>query len=335
MRKSILGIEIGSSTIKLIEVTRKAATITIEKFSVLDTPKGSIQDGVIDQLESIRQVISKEIKKKQYRAKQVVAVVDSSNIIIRRTIINQMPEKAIRQLLEIKTDEYLPVEKENYQIDFRVLRELDEEGVNKNEILLVAAPNEVIVPIAKLIKDLKLQPILISIPSEALGNVFGVEKRMIYEALDDLLVLDIGGKSTTATVISRGQAILTRSINFGVDSINDAINENGGSEKVAATSKDEQHLLDIIRPQIEYSIISELERILQFYYSTFENRPIKKIYLVGGGANIKGVRTYIRDAFNIPAEKLSCFSTVVENSGIEFEPYHRFFVNILGAINGL
>ncbi len=334
MPRSILGLEIGSTNIKIIETVKKGVTLNVQKFSLLNTPTDCINNGVISNMEPIRKVIAEELKAKHYKARQVVVIVQSSNIIIRNAVMDKQPEKVVRQLLEIKTEDYLPVERGQYQIDFKVTNEFEEDGVVKNKLLLVAAPNAVILPAASLVKSLKLAPILISIPSEALANVFNAHSRMIYEGLKNVMVLDIGGKATTATIISEEEAVLTRMIDFGVESINEIINEAGLSQKVQGEAE-EDYLAGIIRPQVEYNIVSEVERVLQFYYSSYNAGLVKKIYLTGGGASIKGIRGYIRDALNIPTEKLTRFDTVTENHGIEFESYARFFVNILGAINGL
>lgn len=334
MARSILGLEIGSSNIKLIEVVKKGITIDVQKFSLLNTPTDCINNGVISNIDSIRKVIAEELRLKHYKAKQAVVIVQSSNIIIRNAVMDKQPEKVIRQLLEIKTEDYLPVERGQYQIDFKVTSEFEESGVTKNKLLLVAAPNAVVLPVASLVKSLKLSPILISIPSEALGYVFNANSRMIYEGVKNVMVLDIGGKSTTATIVSEEEAILTRMIDFGVEHINEIISESGIAQKVQGEAE-EDYLAGIIRPEIEYNVVSEVERILQFYYSSYSSGIVKKIYLTGGGASIKGIRGYIRDALNIPTEKLTKFDTVVDNRGIEFDSYARFFVNILGAINGL
>lgn len=335
MSECIMGIEIGSSNIKIIETTKKAATLTVQRFSIIDTPTESIANGVINNVSAIQKVIGEEISSKKYKAKKVVAVVQSNGILIRNAVMEKQPEKVIREILDLRTEEYLPVDKEQYQIDFKVVREYEDDEGTKNELLLVAAPNSVVLPVAAMIKELKLIPIMISIPSEALGNVFGERTRMIYENVGNVVILDIGGKSSTVTVIADDQAVLTRNINFGVESINRSIEEAYIEDQSQDEEAYNQRIANVIRPQIEYNIIAELERILQFYYSNYNKGNIKKIYLIGGGANIKGMRAYIRDALNIPTEKLSEFNTVIESPGIEFEPYRRFFVNILGAINGL
>lgn len=334
MPGSILGLEIGSSTIKIIEVIKKGTALIVKNFSLLPTPEDCIHNGVISNAEMLRSVIEEELRKKKYKSKKVVAIIQSNGIIIRNAIMDPYPDKAIKQLLEIKTQDYLPVETSQYQIDYRIMNAIEEEGRIKNKLLLVAAPNTVILPVANLIKSLKLTPVLISIPSEALTNMFNPKKPMIYEETGNVLVLDIGSKSTTVTVIEEGEALLTRMINFGVTSIDQSIKEEEIGPQTGGDDLEEL-LTHIIKPQIEYNIVSEIERILQFYYSSYNGGLIKKIYLIGGGATIKGIREYMREALNIPTERLTKFDTVVEGPGIEFEEYAKFYVNLLGAINGL
>ena len=334
MATSLMGIEIGNTNIKIIEAVKRGATLMVKRFSLLQTPNDCINNGVISNIDPIKKVIAEELKVKRYKAKKVVVVVQSSNIIIRNVIMEKQPEKIIKQLIEIKTEEFLPIERGQYQIDFKIIGEVEEEGVVKNKLMLVAAPNAVVLPVASLMKSLRLIPLSITIPSEALQSVFHSQTRMIYETVGNVLVLDIGGKSTTATIITGDEACLTRMIEFGVENLSEKVNEAQMSLAKADEEQDE-YFARVIRPQIEYNIVSEVERILQFYYSSYGNGVIKKIYLTGGGANIKGIRGYMRDALNIPTEKISHIDSITEAPGVEFENYARFFINSLGAINGL
>lgn len=340
MAGNIIGIEVGSSTIKLIEVTKKAATLKVENFSLIKTPKDCITNGIITRMEPVYDSIAKELAAKGYKARKTVLVIQSNHIIIRNAVVDKQPEKVIKQLIAIRPEEYLPVEASQYQIDFKVVKEFEEEGVSKQEITLVAAPNNIVLPMVNLVESLKLTPLMISIPSEALVKAFGTQQRIVHDTEGSVLVIDIGGKSTTVTIISKDQSILTRMIEFGGDMINDTLNNSYTNPDESTMTEDakkeyEEYLKELIKPQIEYNIIAELERILQFYYSRFENSPIKKVYLIGGGANIKGIKTYIRDSLNMQVKKLNEFSTVIDKPEIGFEPYRRFFVNILGAINGI
>ena len=197
MAGNMIGIEIGSSNIKLIEVTKKAATLKVENFSLLNTPKDCVINGVIAQMEPIYEIIAKELITKGYKAKKAVIVIQSNHIIIRNAIIDKQPEKIIKQLIAIRPEEYLPVDTSQYQIDFKISKEFQEAGVDKQELLLVAAPNNIVILMVNLVESLKLTPIRISIPSEALAKAFGSHTRIVHDTGENALVIDIGGKSTT------------------------------------------------------------------------------------------------------------------------------------------
>lgn len=344
MAKKILGIEIGSSTIKLIEVKKKGTVLVVEKFSLMKTPKDCVQDGVMTNIEPIYNIISKEIKEKRYQAKKAVVLLQSTTIIIRNLVVDTRPEKVIKQILAIKPEEYLPVEQGQYQIDFKILDSGVYEQDGRMEMLLVAAPNNIVLHTLNLVESLKLKPIRMTIPSEALVNVFGEGTQIEGVSEENVLVLDIGWKSTTATIISRGQAVLTRIIDFGTYAVDDMMNHSlrdsfmqkgEGASPEELRAEYDAYLQELIRPQIEYSIIAEVERILQFYYSRFDNRPIQKIYFMGGGAEIQGLQFYIKELLNIETESIHYLSTVIGRKAIGFKPYMRFFINILGAVKGV
>lgn len=334
MATSLMGIEIGNTNIKIIETVKQGTTLMVRRFSLLQTPSACIDNGTIINSDPIKKVIADELKAKKYKAKKVVVVIQSSDIIIRNIIMEKQSEKIIEQLIELKTEDFLPIERTQYQIDFKIIGEVEEEGEIKNKLMLVAAPNGVVLPMVRLMKSLRLIPISMTIPSEALQSIFDLQGYVIYERKDHILILDFGGKFTTVTIIANGVVCLTRMIEFSVESLNEKLNE--AQLGILKLQKEEEtYFAEVIMPQIEYNIVSELERILQFYYSNDENNSIEKIYLIGGGANIRGVREYIGDALNISVEKVDHLDLITEIPDIGFEDYTRFFVNVLGAINSV
>ncbi len=332
MSERIIGIEIGSSTIKMIEVIKNIGTLEIQRFSLIDTPVDCMQNGVIHKLNTIKSVLLKELQAKKYKGKKVAIVVQSSDIIIRNMLIGQKTEKLLMGEIASQMEKDLPVRKEHYQIDYKIIGEVKEGEDLKNEMLLVAAPNKVIFPIMDLMKSIKKIPVIITIPSEALNFVFASEACLMPKEKGNLLVLDIGGKSTVITVIAKGQVAVTRTINFGVDDINAVIE----TQVIHSLEQDNSiHIEELIRLQVEEHIAEAVERVLQFYERNFEGSHISRIYLIGGGANIKGIREDISEAVHIPAMKVNIISGVVEKKEIGFSPYKHFFINLLGAINGL
>ena len=317
-----MGIEIGNTHIKILEVVKSGTKIEVKKFSLLKTPSDCILDGVINQIEPIKKMISEELKVQKYRAKKVVTVIQSSQVITRNIIMENHSEKIVKELIRMKIETFLPIESNQYQMDFRMLGALEEEQ-DKNKWMVVAAPKTVISPIVNLLKGLKLRPISITIPSEALQSILHSFIGMQNERNESVLILDLGGRSTTVTILTDKEIYLTRKIAFGMEDLDQKDRDT------------EDYFIKIFRPQIEYNILSEIERILQFYYSSQESDVIKKIYLIGGGAQLKGIKSYIRDALNIPVETMESLESFVDLSNIDFKGHISFFINLLGAIQTL
>ena len=328
MTERIMGIEIGTSLIKLIEVSKGRHGLKVEKIALLDTPRHAVKDGELVQIKLIQQVLLEEIKAKKYKATKVVVVLQSSQIIIRTITVETYSEEVIQKILKIHPQEYLPLENEAYEIDYKLINEEGLYQSTQKEILLVAVPKRIVVAIAELIKGVKKKPICITTPSEALSNVFGTTKSLIYEHVEHVLILDVGQMTTNVTIIFKDQAVLTRMIQFGIGCIEESL--VGQSQSMT-----EDDLQKFINGRIEGGIVEEIKGILQFYYTSVKPDAIKKICLIGGGASIKGLKDILEEALNISVERFHTFNEKLEKSCVAFEHYKYFFVNLVGAINGL
>lgn len=325
----LLGIEIGSSKIKLLEVTKRKNQMEVKQFDLIDTPLSCLKAGAIVNEALLRKVIQEVLLEKGYKAKKVVMVVEESQMIMRKITMKKCPEKRVRELLELHADHYLPIEKGKYQIDFRLLD--DAHQGSDNELIVVAVPNQIILPIMSLVKALKKVPILMTTPSEALGYMFGKTSKMVYEVARELLVIDIGSKSSVVTIIRDQTLELSRVIQFGITQLQAYLEASITFDEVSSHHETISVVRDM-HDQLRNNMFVELERILQFYYTTINGEAIKKIYLIGGGAYLKGVREYVEETFDIPTEILKHFNMVTDDAMGTFESYRHFYVNILGAL---
>lgn len=323
MGQWIMGIEIGSYQMKLIEVLKTKNNLVVKRFSLIKIPVGCIENGCIQNIEVIKTLLAKELKVKGYKAKKMVVVMRSSDMIIRDVKIGKMTNRMIKVALQKHTAQYLPVGKGDYQIDYKTLNEIKGGENEQSEIRAVAMPKQSVLNIMQIIKALKKELVFITIPSEALEFVFGENGYITYEQDENIMVVEIGYEATNMTIISKGKVVLTRQIDFGVVHVNQSIFKDVESSVKEAAAQ-----------EIEAHIIVEMERLLQFYKTNFSQETIKMIYLMGGGATLKGVRNYIHNVFRVPTEKISILSKIQEAPNMIFTPYKHFFINILGAING-
>lgn len=329
----ILGIEMGNQTIKLMQVSKKRNRLIIEKYAILPTPRDCLIKGQLVNVEPIYEVIERELIEQKYKAKKAVVILQSSSTIIRNVEIDKRPEKVIKQMIALKPQDYLPIESDQYQIDFKIIREIEEEENPKVELLLAATPNQVIVPLVNLIESLHLKPILLTIPSEALAKAFHPEVGSIILQEQTVLVLDVGGKETTATILCEERAVLTRNIAFGVEGLKEqlmALEET----KIQFEGYDNS-IEGLLVPEMEYTIISEVERLLQFYESHVGKKPVTQIYLIGGGAKIPAFVTQIEESIHLPVTTTLTLAQTIEGGIEPLKEQETFFVKLLGVLNTL
>lgn len=350
MAKRILGLEIGNSNIKLLEcVQKKGGRLIIEKAERVPTPEGAISDGIIHDVEKVYEAIYTELKNNRYKAKNIMAIIKSSEIITRDIRMDAMPKKDMDVILKLQYQEYLLVDISQYQVTYKVVRELLDTEQKQQELLIVAAPNTVIFPLLELADKLKMRMRSINIASDAITNLFSNDNQITYPRDQDIMIIDIGGESTTATIISEGVGVLNRDIPFGMDAINSLMIREFNSKNLDNIDKfkekylviylndnelDEygQYINSMIKQMLEYQLVSEIKRLLQFHFSRSKNNSIHKVHIIGGGAYLKNIDKYLTNILDIQCISGIKLDLVQVEFDEEFEKQSAYFANILGLI---
>lgn len=348
MAKRILGLEIGNSNIKLLESRRKGHQRFVEKSSIIPTPADTIVDGIIKDPERVYQVIEKEIKDHKYRSKELAMVIKSSEIITREILMDKMPPKDMKAILELQYLEYLLVDISEYETTYKILGEVTIDGEVKQEVLIVAAPNTLINPLIDLGDKLKMKIKSININADAVASLFKEDSFMMDMQEESALVLDIGGASTTATIISDGVGVLTKDIDFGLKSLDVMISTQFASNQIKdmewfkekhggiyeEDGKEDiygQFMSTILKHMLKQKLIPEIRRLMKFHLSRGKHNPLEKIYMIGGGARLKNIDAYMGELLQIPCvADIHVDETQVDLTG---EIESRCFANILGIIS--
>jgi len=351
MAKHILGLEIGHTNIKLLECKKKRGELTIEKAQIIPTPADSISDGIINDVQKIYDIINIAIKKKKYQYKNIVMVIKSSEIITRDIVIDAMPKKDMDVVMSLKYEDHLLVDISQYQVTYKGLKEIVNGNQDQQVIQIVAAPNTIIYPLLEIANKLKMRVRAINIASDAITNIFSIQSDMaITNNEEAIMIIDIGGKSTTVSIISQGVGILNRNISFGLDLVNTLLEKEFGlsDPKIIEEFKvkyagiyDEdaepgvyaQQISSALKPMIQYELIGDVRKLLQFYFSRNKKNKIEKIYIIGGGAYLKNIDQYMNDLLDIP-----CVSGVELNPNKvkfleRFQGKNAYFMNILGLVS--
>lgn len=350
MRRGIVGLEIGTHNIKIIEAKKKGMKWEVIHTARIETPKESVVNGEFISLEEVVHAIKEVMQNKKIKGKKVYLLIDSADIIAREIEVSGSNHKYLKELLNYRIEEYLPIDARHYEVDFEVIEELEKEGRKVVKILAVAAPKELVKQYIELSELLELKLRGISIQAANLGKAF----RMIggEESEEELatLMIDIGGQATNLTVIKGQMTRLTQKIEFGAHEINKKILEIFDEDDLQeveyfkqryAAIYEEEHLLaedfygnyisQLIKEDINHKLVEGIQKFIRFYHMN-SNEKIGKVYLIGGGSGIKHIDSYIERATQIKVEILNQTEYFVNCEGLEDEiPY---FANLLGLVRG-
>lgn len=352
MGQALLGIEIGNSNIKVVQATRKRKNLTVLNYGIAPTPKGSVRDGFIMDMDAVYHSMEDLFRKNRFTEKNAAIIVQGTSIITRDVLMPPMGEKELRTLLDYQKDEYFPIDVSDYQTDFKILNEVETEDGKKLNVLLVAAPNSMIESSLELIKRLNLKPKFIDITSNSISKLFVMRSMDFIDENSSIMVLDMGGQTTTVTILSEGNILFSRSILYGFEHLNSLLGEEFGEtdfrqiemfkRKYAAIYNEEKsfdedlyggYISYLIKPLVEGNIIQEINRFLEFYYSRGNAKRIKKIYLIGGGAYLKNIDRYIEKMLNIQTIPADFMDDIKVKDCDDFNKDFLYLVNALGLVS--
>lgn len=350
MRKGVIGLEVGTHNIKMVEARKRGMRWEIVHTARITTPKGSVVNGELVNQEEIVGAIKEAMEKRRIREKKVYMLIDSADIIAREIEVSGSNHKYLKELLNYRIEEYLPIDSSSYEVDFEVIEEIEKEGTKRLKVLAVAAPKELVKQYIELSELLKLKLRGISIQAANIGKTLRSSGESEGEENSAELVIDIGGQTTDLTIIKGQMTRLTQKIEFGTCEINkkilevfdeDDLEEVENFKKTYSAVYEEEHILDedfygnyisqLIKEDIDEKLIEGIRKFIRFYQYT-NNEQIGQAYLIGGGAKIKHVEDYIEKATQVKVNKLNKvdYFTNIE----EFQEEIPYFANLLGLVRG-
>ena len=320
--KSFIGLDLGASQIKAVHMERTQAGWKIDKAVRYATPKDSIQDGIVTDIDAVAGAITQMLKENKISATCGVIGASGGSVIVRNVKIPNMPEAVLRKSIKFEASRYVPSSIEDSFIEFEVLGQADEENM---DVLIVAAPRDIVESRVKACEAAGLEVEIVDV------EAFAVYRSLIEADMErdygsqTLAVVDIGSNSTNVSVVNKGVFSMTRSIPQAGSTLTDALkNYFKLTEEEAESGKaqlDLNSLLDehkpaenpplrVVQPFLDDQI-REIRRSLNYYQSqqteSGQATPVSKLVLTGGGAAFQGLQGYIEQKLGIETVCLGVF----------------------------
>jgi type IV pilus assembly protein PilM len=309
--RPLIGLDITTSSIKLIELSLSGGQYRVEAYAAEPTPHNAINEKAIVDADAVGEAIKRAIKRSGARSKEVAVAISGDAAI---TKVIQMPrtlnERDLEAQVELQADQYIPFPMEEVSYDYEIMgpSEKDPEMV---DVLLVATRTENVEQRQAAVTAAGLTARLIDVEAFALENSCRLMKHQMPDGGLErtIAVVDFGASTTTFSVLKSLRVIYTRDFAFGGQQLTEEIMRTYGlSMEEAGRAKKEGGLPANFQPEVLDPFIDDMtqqvSRSLQFYLASGSGREQpEQILICGGCANIPGVADVIASRVGIPAEK--------------------------------
>jgi len=323
-RKStpVLGLDISSTTVKLLELSHTGERYRVESYAVSSLPADAVIEKNVNDIEGVANAIRNVVNQSKTKVKTVAAAVAGSSVI---TKIIDMPaglsEDDMETQLTLEADQYIPYPLEEVAIDFEI-QGPSPESEGQVEVLLAACRRETIEARVEAIESAELQPKIMDVEAYAMERAFSlVRNQLDIEEENTVAVVDIGATMTTLSVLTNGQTISTREQLFGGKQLTDEIMRRYGLPvEEAGLAKKQGGLPDDYEPEVlepfKDAVVQQVARSLQFFFSSSQYNDVDYIVMAGGVSSMEGLDELVQDKLGTPATVANPFADMAISSKV-------------------
>ena len=314
--KSVVGLDIGSSAVKAVELKASAKGYRVAAVASEPVPPDSIVDGAIIDGGAVAEAIRKLFAQKTFKTKEVAASLSGNAVIVKKISLPVMTDQELADSISWEAEQYIPFDIQDVSLDYQVLDSgAGADGKGTMEVLLVAAKKEKIADYTSVITQAGRQAVVVDVDAFALQNAYEAN----YGAGPSVVVLlNAGASATNVNIISNGQSLFTRDLSLGGNSYTEAVQRelNLPFETAEAAKKGlpvEGHTFEDVRPvlhAVTENLLLEVQKTFDFYKATAASEQIDRIVLSGGASAVDGFADALADRFGVAVEHFDPFRQV-------------------------
>lgn len=316
----LLGIDISSSAVKLIELSYKSGTYRVDSYGVASLPEGAAHQRDIVEADPVGEAIKRVLKQSRTKTKRCALGVPSSMAINKVIAMPaSIPAAEMEAQVTLEAEQYIPYPMEEVNFDFEVLGP-SAQAPEMVDILLAATRTENVEIRLAAAEMAGLTVDIVDLESHAIELLFSTLVDDVIKH-DTVALIDFGSSMTGVNVFENGRVVFSREQAFGGKQLTEEIMQRYGlpySEAGLAKKNGnlpEGYIPEVLDPFRE-NMVRQVQRFLQFYHASTQQGNVGKILLSGGCASIPGIDEQIQDATGVATTLANPFSNVVLNSRV-------------------
>ena len=315
---SLVGLDIGSSALKAIELKPSGHTFKVSAIGVEPVPPDSIIDGTIMDSGAVADALRRLFSSNTFKARQVVASLSGTSVIVKKITLPTMTPAELADWIFWEAEQYIPFEIQDVALDYEILNPgTGPESQGSMDVLLVAAKKDKIAAYTSVIAQAGKTPLIVDVDAFALQNAFEVNYG--FDSTGVVALLNAGASTINISILSGSQPVFTRDVSTGGNAYTKAVQKElnlpyeaaeqlkKGQDVQGATFEDARPVLRAISD----NVLLDVEKIFDFFKATAAHDHIDKIMLCGGASRVEGFAAALRDRFDTEVESFDPFRAVV------------------------
>ncbi|TBW55869.1 pilus assembly protein PilM [Marinobacter halodurans] len=300
---AVLGIDISSSSVKLLELSRQSGErYRVESYAVEPLPANAVVEKNITDVEAVGDALRKVVSKARASVKQTAVAVSGSAVITKLIQMNAgLNEFEMEDQIALEADQYIPYPLDEVAIDFEV-QGPSETNPDQVDVLLAACRKENVDIREDALSIAGLSAKVVDVEAYALERAYTLIEPQLDSQGEELVVaiVDVGATMTTLSVLADGKTVYTREQIFGGKQLTEEIQRRYGlSLEEAGLAKKQGGLpddyeIEVLTPFRE-AVVQQVARALQFFFGASQYNAVDYVVLAGGTASIAGLTEMVEE----------------------------------------
>lgn len=327
----LLGLDVSTSGVKLVELgLDKAGKLVLERCAMEPLERGWITDGNIEKFDEVAEAIRRLVKKSGTKTRNVAMALPPSAVITKKIILpGGMSDDELEEQVETEANQYIPFPLDEVSLDFCVIGP-SATSAGDVEVLIAASRREKVQDVQGMAEAAGLTPIVVDVESYAsrlatsrlIENLPNQGKGQIFA------LFEIGSLTTSMQVMRDDEVLYDRDQAFGGAQLTQQIvRQYGFSAEEAETKKRSGELPEdyeavVLKPFIE-TMVQELGRALQFFFTSTPHNKVDCIMLAGGSAAVPGLTAAVTQHSSFSCSLLNPFEGMEIGRGVRLKTMTR------------
>jgi type IV pilus assembly protein PilM len=323
----LFGMDISSSSVKMVELTEAGrGNMRVERYAIEALPKDAVLDGNITNLDAVVESVQRGWKKMATRTKNVALALPTAAVITKKIIVPAgLRDEELEVQVETEANQYIPFALEEVNLDFQVVGPAPS-GPEEVEVLIAASRKEKVDDRIAVAEASGLKTLVMDVESYAVQASFELIQQQFPEEGKDqnIALVDLGANVMNITVMRNEQAVYTREQAFGGSQLTqDIMRQYGMTQEEAEAAKrsgglPENYEAEVLRPFMENAAL-EVQRAIQFFFTSTQYTSVEHILLTGGSAVIPGLDGTVQGRVQISTLVANPFANMASSSRVQLK----------------